>query len=126
MRRRHRNRLAKAKAIGFGQSRIRRRVVLAFIDAKNDRQILTAQEIGKMLVHRRQAGPAIDKKQNGIGLLHRRFRLPAHPCRNGIIKRLFQPRRIDHPDRPVENPPRRFPPVPRHPRLVIDDGQFFS
>lgn len=91
---RNRQRIAEAEAVGLAQS-ADPGAAFAFVGQQDHRAAPAAQPVGEMIVHRRDAGAAVDDEQHGSGFLHRRLGLQPHAAGDGLAIGIFQAGRID-------------------------------
>ena len=84
------DRLAQAQPVGVQHAGIGRRA-LGLVGGQNHMRRALAQDLGKDLVGRGDAGARINHEQADIGHVDRPLGQPPHPPRQAVIVGIFQP-----------------------------------
>ena len=120
-----RDRLVKAKLIGFEQPRFGG-FAFGLVGDQHNRRRRAAQPARNFMVERGHTRARINHEQGDIGMIDCGLRLHPHPPRQGRRIFIFKPCGVDDAEIHAEEARIAFPPVARHAGLVIDQRQPFT
>ena len=96
------------------------RAALAFVGDDDRRLTRLAHQIGKAAVSRREAGAAVDQKDDDIGVGNRRLGLRPHAAGKRVGRCIFQTGSVDHRERQIAEPALAFAAIASDARRIVD------
>ena len=115
-------RLAQPQRPGFGRAGLARGP-LGLVGGQDDVLGALAQDVGEILVRRRDAHAGVDDEQADVGLVHGTLGQAPHPALQRIVLDHFQAGRVDHDEAQVAQARVALAQVAGDARLVIDQRQ---
>ena len=117
--------IAQAQRIGVEHAGLAH-ASLGLVGGEDDGLVGAAHEIGEIFVVRRHADARIDHEEDGVGLLHRGFRLPAHAPDERAVGALLEAGRVDDGEGEIGELRLPLAPVARDARAVVDERELLA
>ena len=123
--RRQAQRFPKAKVPCLNHTCIRG-FALAFVRGHDHMFGTLAEDIGKNFIRWCHTCARIDHEQTDIRHINSPLRQPAHATLKALIRCFFEACRVDDSKAEIGQSRGPFAQIPSHPRLIVDQGQFFA